>query len=72
MAYLTTLSVSQTLRYWKIGRLVNEELERTWKGAVVTCYWVPSWHLSGENVEKYEKPQSDLSVSQPGFEQSTS
>jgi hypothetical protein len=33
--YLTTLSVAQTVQHQPTGRLVNNELERMWKEAVV-------------------------------------
>jgi hypothetical protein len=34
-SYLTMLLAAPTMEHWMVGRLVNNELERMWKEAVV-------------------------------------
>jgi hypothetical protein len=41
--------------------IVNNELERTWKEAVVAEFYVLYLHLSGGTKEYHEKPQNSRS-----------
>jgi hypothetical protein len=37
---------------------MNNELERTWKEAVIVRFEILFWHLPGRTEETQEKPQS--------------
>jgi hypothetical protein len=52
--------------------IVNNELERMWKEAVVAKFMVLSRHLPGGTKENHEKPQSGQPVSGPRIEHGTS
>jgi hypothetical protein len=55
-----------------IERLMNNQLERIWKEAVMVLFKVLSWHLPGGNTENHTKSQSGYMVPGPRLEPRTS
>jgi hypothetical protein len=66
MVYLTRLSVAQLIEPQLLGWLVNGELRRIWKDAVVALYKVPVQHLPWETEANHAIPRSDPATSQVG------
>jgi hypothetical protein len=65
--YLTTLSVFRNMYRRKLGWLVNNELRRMRKEAIVAQFEVLSWHLPGKVEENLEVLIRDSSSSGRGF-----
>jgi hypothetical protein len=71
--YFATSGV-RTVQRRSVGWLKSDELERTWKGAVVVYFKILSRHSPGEtrNEENQEKLYSGQWLYRPRFEQGTS